>query len=224
MKSSPDTSQSLLLTIVLTFSGGLMDAYSYMCRDRVFANAQTGNLILLGVNLVEGNLSSALRYFIPVLAFAAGITAAELFCRLVGDGRRLHWRQITLLAEALILAAVAFIPAGYSLPANSLISFACGAQVESFRTLRSGGGVATTMCIGNLRTATQHFCGFLFSRDSSSLKNGLTYLLIIAVFICGAVTGDILVDFFAERAILGSSALLLVAIMQSELEKRHTGK
>lgn len=224
MKTSSDVSQSIALTIFLTLSGGLMDAYSYMCRDRVFANAQTGNLILLGINLVEGNLSESLRYFIPVLAFAAGITAAELFCRLVGEKGRLHWRQITLLAEAVILASVAFIPAGYSLPANSLISFACGAQVESFRVLSTGGGVATTMCIGNLRTATQHLCDFFFMREKSSLRDGLIYLGIIAVFICGAVIGDLLVDIFAEYAILGSTLLLFCGVVIMQIEKRRKNK
>lgn len=56
MKHSKQMSESVRLGILLALSGGLMDAYSYIVRDRVFANAQTGNMLLFGVNLSEGNI------------------------------------------------------------------------------------------------------------------------------------------------------------------------
>ena len=46
-----DISESIGIGIILAISGGLMDAYSYIVRDRVFANAQTGNMMMFGVNL-----------------------------------------------------------------------------------------------------------------------------------------------------------------------------
>ena len=66
-------SESIELGIVLAISGGFMDAYSYMCRGEVFANAQTGNMLLLGINLSKGNLKMAAEYFFPVISFAIGI-------------------------------------------------------------------------------------------------------------------------------------------------------
>ena len=48
------TSETLKLGILLALSGGFMDAYSYICRGGVFANAQTGNMLLLGVNRHRG--------------------------------------------------------------------------------------------------------------------------------------------------------------------------
>ena len=47
MKHSKQMSESVRLGILLALSGGLMDAYSYIVRDRVFANAQTGNMLLI---------------------------------------------------------------------------------------------------------------------------------------------------------------------------------
>ena len=41
---------SMVLVYILAMSGGFMDAYSYMCRGEVFANAQTGNILLMAVN------------------------------------------------------------------------------------------------------------------------------------------------------------------------------
>ena len=48
-------SESIRLGVVLAIAGGFMDAYSYMCRGKVFANAQTGNILLLGIHLSEKN-------------------------------------------------------------------------------------------------------------------------------------------------------------------------
>ena len=67
------TSETLKIGILLALSGGFMDAYSYLCRGEVFANAQTGNMLLFGVHLSSGEWQEALRYAFPVLAFAAGI-------------------------------------------------------------------------------------------------------------------------------------------------------
>lgn len=40
-------SESIRLGALLAISGGMMDAYSYIMRGHVFANAQTGNMLLL---------------------------------------------------------------------------------------------------------------------------------------------------------------------------------
>ena len=66
-------SEALPTTLILTLSGGAQDAYSYMIRDHVFANAQTGNIVLFAANLVEGNISLLPHYMIPLLAFSFGI-------------------------------------------------------------------------------------------------------------------------------------------------------
>lgn len=88
---------------------------------------------------VRGNLRGALHYFFPVFAFAIGIAIAELVRAKERD--LLHWRQVSVLFEGIILVGVAFIPLDMNLIANSLTSFACGIQVESFRKIR-GNGIA----------------------------------------------------------------------------------
>lgn len=58
-------SESIRLGALLAISGGMMDAYSYIMRGHVFANAQTGNMLLFGVNLSEGNFSNRIDLFLP---------------------------------------------------------------------------------------------------------------------------------------------------------------
>ena len=39
--------------VFVTLSGGFQDAYTYICRAQVFANAQTGNIVLLSAALLR---------------------------------------------------------------------------------------------------------------------------------------------------------------------------
>ena len=43
MSKDRQISESFRLSAILSFSGGLQDAYTYNVRGNVFANAQTGN-------------------------------------------------------------------------------------------------------------------------------------------------------------------------------------
>lgn len=48
-----------------------------MERGEVFANAQTGNMLLFEVHL-SGDFQNTMKYLFPVLAFALGIALAEV--------------------------------------------------------------------------------------------------------------------------------------------------
>ena len=202
------------------FQAGLWTLIPICAATMCLQTRRTGNLIFFGIHLTEGDIASSLRYLVPVFAFIAGIAAAEFFRHYVGDKKRLHWRQLTLLAEALFLFAAAFVPQNLNLLANSLISLACGAQVESFRVL-NGGGVATTMCIGNLRAAAQSLCEYGFTGDKAARGNGFLYLGIIAIFVAGAVAGNFLVNIAGEYAIFGSVALLLAGFIMMIAKKEN---
>ena len=139
-------SESLTVGFLLALTGGLLDAYSYLNRGEVFATAETGNIVLMGINLAQQNWSGALHYLLPVLAFTAGILAAEWVRRRCdpGEGRpqRLHWRLPLLLAECVAILVVSALPVGPLDPlANIIISFASALQVESFRNIQGYGCV-----------------------------------------------------------------------------------
>lgn len=223
MKHSAQISESIGLGIVLALSGGFMDAYSYIERGKVFANAQTGNMLLFGVNLAEGNYRLMINYLFPVIAFALGIALADIVR--ARQTNLLHWRQTAVLLEAVILIGVSFFPLSLNLPANALTSFACGIQVESFRKIH-GRGIATTMCIGNLRSGTENLHSYLHTRESHYLRSSVLYYSIIACFIVGAVIGNAAIKVFHRQAVIGCSILLLAAFalmfIDREKEKRSS--
>lgn len=212
MQRSKQVSESIELGILLTLAGGFMDAYSFVCRGGVFANVQTGNILLFGLHLSAGEFSQAFEFFLPILMFSIGIALVALIRYPLRNFRKIHWRQIAILFEALILLLVAFIPQSNNLLANNLISFACGVQAESFRKI-DGTPVATIMCTGNLRSAAQLICDSVYTKERSMMKRGLMFYFMIAIFTLGAVLGNLCVGLWRESAILAGAALLAAAFV-----------
>ena len=163
-------SETLPVGLLLALAGGLLDGYSYLNRGQVFATAETGNIVLMGINLAQGQLDQALHYLLPILAFALGVLAAEQLRRRFGDSTRLHWRLPLLLAECGAILLVSCLPCGPLDPlANIIISFTSALQVESFRKFQ-GCGCVTTMCTGNLRSGTEHLFHWFFHREGTALE------------------------------------------------------
>lgn len=210
-------SESILVGLVLALSGGFMDAYSYLFRGGVFANAQTGNFLLIGINIFHSNWDAALRYIMPVSAFTIGIIIADMSRHYISHKLRvqvnwLHWRQGVLVVEMLCLSAVVFFPQEYNSLANGLISLACGIQMTAFKKVR-GHAIATTMCIGNLRAGTEYMCRFLRERGRHELYMMLLYYGAIFFFVIGAVIGSVFIKMYGVYSILFCVVMLLLALL-----------
>lgn len=206
------TSESFRLSAVLSFSGGLQDAYTYNVRGRVFANAQTGNVVLMSQNLMLGNWNKGMQYMLPLISFAAGIFITERIENKYKHSRGLHWRQIVLLIEIVMLGLVGFMPTELNMAANMLVSFSCAMQVQTFRKVH-GYGYASTMCIGNLRSGTESLSHYLRDKDRKSLNKTLHFFGIIFVFAIGAGVGGVLSHTLGIRTILASPVLLAVVAL-----------
>ena len=206
-------SESLSVGLLLALTGGLLDAYSYLNRGEVFATAETGNIVLLGIHLAQQQWGQALRYVFPILAFAAGVLVAELIHRNLGNASgRIHWRHPLLLAECLVLVLVALLPQGRWDPlANILISFTSAIQVESFRKFRDC-SCATTTCAGNLRGGTELLFRCLAGPAGrlALQKAGVYYGLILA-FVSGAVISGLVTPLAGRWTVLCACPALLGA-------------
>lgn len=206
------TSESFRLSAVLSLSGGLQDAYTYNMRDRFFANAQTGNVVLMSQNFMQGNVMMGFHYMFPLLSFAVGIFVAERVENRFKNSRKVHWRQIILLIEILMLSMVGFMPEKFNMIANMLVSFSCAMQVQTFRKVH-GYGYASTMCIGNLRSGTESLSWYLRNKDKKSFNKAMHFFGIILVFAIGAGIGGVLSGFFYIKTILISPVLLFVVLV-----------
>ncbi len=209
-RTKNEISQSFPMLVLIILSGGLQDAYSYFCRDGVFANAQTGNIVFLSVNLAEGNMQGVLKYLIPVFSFALGVILAKVLFFVSEKGKFLFWKQTVLFAETAVLFAVGFMPQSANVYANALVSFSCAMQVLTFNQIY-GNDFASTMCIGNIVKMSGAFVTSIAKKDKAELKRSGLYLAVVLFFAIGAGAGYLLQKFFGDRTILFSAALTFTA-------------
>lgn len=205
-------SESFLTAAFLSISGGLQDAYTYLFRGNVFANAQTGNIVLLSQGVVHRDFSIVIRYLIPLSFFALGIAFAEGIRFKFKEIKKLHWRQLVLIIEILLLFIVGFFPSKWDLFANALVSFSCAMQVQTFRKVK-GYAFASTMCIGNLRSGVESFCKFAQTKNKETLFKAVCYVGIIFMFAFGAGLGGFFLPRFQVRTIWLSCIFLLISFL-----------
>lgn len=201
-------SESLIVGLLLASVGGFLESYSFLSRDGVFANCQTGNLVLLAMYLAKGDWVRVLSYFIPVVSFVIGVILTEI-TRIYANNHKLHWRQYIILLETILLAVVGLIPSGEGdFIATTLIAFSCSMQVEAFRKVK-GSVYATTMCTGNLRSGTFQLFQYIRNKDAANFNQAGNYFAVIAVFMAGAILGSLVTGVWNEKAIWLSCAILL---------------
>lgn len=210
LKHHGQMSEAFITALFLSVSGGLQDVYTYLFRGKVFANAQTGNIVLMSVHAFAGEWGEALRYLVPLCAFALGIFAAEFIRLKLREMQWLHWRQLVVLFEILLLFVVGFLPQELNLLANSIVSFSCAMQVQAFRKV-NGYAFASTMCIGNLRSGMDSLCAWLVGGNAKAFGKAVHYFAIIFLFALGAGIGSVALLPMAGRAIWLSCLLLGVS-------------
>ena len=211
-------SESFRLSALLSFSGGLQDAYTYNVRGNVFANAQTGNVVLMSQNFMCGEWIQGLYYLCPLVSFSLGVFIAERIESGYKNSIKLHWRQIILFIEMAVLAIVGLLPSQLNTVSNMLVSFSCAMQVQAFRKVH-GYGYASTMCIGNLRSGTESLSQYLRSGDQGAMHKSLHFFGIILIFAIGAGTGGILSGLLGIRTIWISVAILFAVTIIMMKEK-----
>lgn len=227
-KDAPQVSESFLTTSLLTAVGGFLDTYSYLARGGVFANAQTGNIVLLGIHFFNGSWGSSLRYLLPVTAFSGGVIISHAIRDGVRNSQRIHWRQCLILIEILLLSVAAFLPRG-GIPdtaANILISAVCAIQFSAFRK-SSGYASATTFCTGNLRSGSDAFYRYRKTRNREELRKMKNYFGLILAFFTGIPIGALSVHLANEKGLFACLPIMTVAFFLMFINKEkndNTGK
>ena len=85
-------------------------------------------------------------------------------------------------------------------------------QVEAFRKV-NGTNLATTMCTGNLRTATEQIYISVVEKDKVKLRKSTQAYGIVFFFIIGASIGGILTNMYLEKSILVASGILCIVFL-----------
>ena len=210
-KKQIQMSETFINSAVLAVSGGFQDAYTYFTRDKVFSNAQTGNVVLMSQNFMTGNIVGGIKYLFPFLAFGLGVFVTEQINAKYKMAKKIHWRQLVLLIEIAILTIVGFMPESLNMAATVMVSFSCAMQVQAFRKV-NGFAYASTMCIGNLRSGTDALSVYVRERKREQLIKAFHYFGIIFFFALGAGIGGNLSVSWGVHTVWVSSVILFISM------------
>ncbi|MDT2739736.1 YoaK family protein [Enterococcus canintestini] len=199
--------ESLPVGVMLAMAGGFLDAYTYLFHGEVFASMQSGNVILLGLNLAQGNFDHIIRYVFPICIFLLGIFFTDVL-KFRFEHERFVWQNVTVAIEAVGIFCVGiFSDSGHNLLINSSLSFFAAIQFATYRRL-AGLPYATTMTTGNLRSIADYTYQHFFKKDpTASFKIKYTATIIFA-FCLGATLSTLSAHLFAGKAIWLVSLLL----------------
>ena len=183
---------------------GFFGAYTYLLRGNVFCNAQTGNVVLMGIALGSGKWAKALYYLIPIFAYFAGSFLSEL---LPGPMKRrllLRWDTLLIAVEMLVVAGLGFVPDSAPVQISQIaINFIASMQYNTFRQ-SEGVPMATTFATNHIRQIAIALAKSALYRNAENAwyrKRLLRHLQMLLFFLAGAALGTVFCHLFSGRAI-----------------------
>ena len=199
---------------LLATAGGFLDGFTYVGHGHVFANAMSGNVVLLGISCFSGSWRAALHILPAILAFLAGVSVSQAM------QLRSKRRDVSPPYPAVLVLEIAVLLILSLLPATSAdilfttsIAFAASVQVQTFRNV-NGQVFNSTFTTGNLRILSEAAVGwFMEGHNAASAKVVRDFSAICAAFLAGATAGGYTFQTLGNRALWCDIFLLgLVAI------------
>ena len=206
--------QDLSSALLLAGSGGMLDAIVYLDHGHVFANAMTGNVILLGIAAAGHDWGQIPPHVAPILAFLLGIAGAR-FLQVVPAR---HGSLMALGLEIVGLFGAGLLPASTpQLAFTASVAFVSAFQVATFRRVGRF-TYNSTFITGNLRDVVEGLFDSIAHRDREQSLAGRAKFaklgLICLSFCAGAVVGAFAAGRFPAHAIwFAEPPLLAVLIM-----------
>jgi uncharacterized membrane protein YoaK (UPF0700 family) len=159
------------MLLALTWAAGCIDAISYLGLGHVFTAMMTGNTVLLGLALAQGEALAALRSIVALIGFSVGVFVGALIVE--RDSKPADWPAAVtgaLAVETIVLAifsVTSFVTggarsAGITYFMIVLLALAMGIQSAAVRRLGVP-GIATTYITGTLTSLMIDLLGWLRS-------------------------------------------------------------
>ncbi|MFI6676845.1 YoaK family protein [Kribbella sp. NPDC050470] len=194
---------------------GFLAAFTFLAYDHVFANAMTGNVVLTGIALLSGQCGQVWWHVLPMLAFVAGVAAAESL-RLPHLQAVIRRPAIACMAAEATCLMLAGTPTPRVLPARLMtlgISFVAALQNTAFRELR-GKQYSSVMVTGNLRSASVSAFAGLFLGDRDKCLAAARLGVLCGAFLAGAAVAGWATPRLENRALWIVAGLLTLALVK----------
>jgi uncharacterized membrane protein YoaK (UPF0700 family) len=212
---------TLTIGALLATAGGFLDGFTYVGHGHVFANAMTGNVVLLGINCLSGSWRTALHHVPAILAFLVGVCVSQAM-QLRSRRRDAGAPYPAVLAlEIGVLLVLSLLPAtAADILFTTSIAFAASVQVQTFREV-NGHSYNSTFTTGNLRTLSEAaFAWFTEGHRQEAARVVRDFSVICATFLVGATAGGYAAQAFGNRALWCDIVLLVLIAIRVQARLR----
>lgn len=208
---------------ILMTVAGFFGSYTYLIRGGTFCNAQTGNVVLMGLALGAGEWDKAAYYLIPISAYFLGAIVSELLPNPVKYKINIRWDTMLIAIEMAVVLALGFVPDSAPVQISQVaINFIASMQYNTFRQAE-GVPMATTFATNHIRQIGVGIAKEIRHRhtgDKSHRAKLKQHVEMLSFFLTGAVIGTMACNRLAGRAIWGTLPLLgavLGALLYADL-------
>ena len=234
--------ESMLL--LLSLAAASVDAISYLGLGHVFTAMMTGNTVLLGLALAQGEVLAALRSILALIGFTIGVFAGAIIVE--RESEPAEWPAAVTAAlgfEILILAI--FAATSIVFDSNRgiiiylliiLLAFAMGIQSAAVRRLGVP-GIATTFITGTLTSLMIDLLGWFRSiaarlpRSITSDRSGIARIPwdqrvgllagVVLLYCLGALIGGVLQVYSASLAALFPLVVVMLVVANALMRQRN---
>lgn len=196
-------------------------AFTYVLRGNVFCNAQTGNVVLMGMALGSGNIRHVLYYLIPIGAYMLGSVVSELLPNPVKHILLIRWDTVLILIEMIVVFCLGFVPESAPVQISQVtINFVASMQYNTFRQAQ-GTPMATTFATNHIRQIGIGIAKEIKGKDTTHRKKLFKHIRMLLCFLSGATIGTVLCHLFLGRAIWVTLIPLGILLSQFIKEDVH---
>ncbi len=194
--------ETLPVAALLILAAGQLDAYTYVAHGGVFANAMTGNIVVMTVRITDGDWHKAVPFVGPLVAYVLGVMTAACLKR--PPLRRILPRpaESSLALEIAFLILVAFLPD--SVPDMLIVSgiaFVAALQATAFTRIESFDFTSVTISANLRRFAEGFMASVVFDEYGKPRRQWRFFLTIVLCFIVGALMGAFASAWWREQAV-----------------------
>ncbi len=196
--------------LVLLVATGFVDSYTFLAHGHVFAEAMTGNLVLIGIGAVEPEIVEFWRPLAAYAAFVAGVALLWWISARTKAATRAP-QLATLAFEIGVLVIVGFLPPSVpQVVIVTAIAFASGLQIAAFQRLGLAKFTTTVMTSNSLHTVNAALTAWASgSRQDRAVAGHLAAGLV--AFVVGVFAGALSTNALDTHASWVVAGLFLVS-------------
>ena len=232
------------MLLLLTLAAASVDAISYLGLGHVFTAMMTGNTVLLGLALAQGEILAALRSVLALIGFVIGVFVGAIIVE--RESYPAEWPVAVTAALAFETILLAIFAASFTLFESVrggmiylliiLSALAMGVQSAAVRRLGVP-GIATTYITGTLTSLMVDLLGWLRliaarlpvskTAERSEVKripwDQRVGILagVVTLYCLGALIGGVLQLYSASLAPLFPLGAVMLVVVNAVIRQRH---